>query len=71
MDYHALLKQVRDTLPAGRILIGESQFTSSPAPRELFEAIQAVENPLGFTTQAAIIVAFREKNGETAYRATD
>jgi hypothetical protein len=71
MDYHALLQEVRGTLSPGRILIGNSDFVSSVGPRELFEAIQKVQNPLSFTTQAAIIVAFREKNGETAYRATN
>ncbi len=69
MDYHALLKQVRDTLPAGRILIGESQCTSNPAPRELFDALERVSEPLTFPSQAHIVVEFRRQCGKTCYRA--
>ncbi len=58
-------------LPHGTIFIGESSFTSGPGPRELLDAIQVVPNPLALLTQAAIIVAFREKNGKTGYRATN
>ena len=66
MDCHALLAEVRGKLPPGQIFIGNSDCTSNAGPRELFEAIQTVQDPLAYPSQAHIIVAYR---GDEVYQA--
>ena len=60
-------------LPSGTIFIGNTDnLTSSFGPRELFDAAQAIENPMSYKTQAHIVLAYRAQNGQGGpYRVTD